>query len=68
MAASHVGADQLAHFRVDPGLDPLGEQPFADLVQVVDQSPGQRHGRLADEVFKLDAPKRVVQAGLNHAE
>ena len=68
MAARHVGPHQLTHLRVDPGLDPLGEQPLADLLQVVDQSPGQRRGRLADEVFELDAPERVVQAGLNHAE
>ncbi len=58
MAASHVSPHQLAHFRVDPGLDPLGEQPLADLLQVVYQSPGQRRGGLADEVFELDAPER----------
>ena len=68
VAAGHVCPHQLTHLGVDPALDPLGEQPLADLVQIAQQPPAQRRRRLADEVFELDAPERVVQAGLNHAE
>ncbi len=68
MSARHVRPNQFTHLGIDPGLDPLYEQPLPDLLEVVDQSPGQRGGGCADEVFELDAPERVVQAGLHHAE
>ncbi len=63
-----MGPHQLTHFRIDPGLDPLCEQPLADLLHVVYQSPRQRRGGLSDQVLELYAPERVVQTGLNHAE
>ena len=68
VASGDVGAHQLAHLRVDAGLDPLDEQLLADLLKVGDQSSRQRTGSLADQVLELAAPQRVAQARLDHAE
>ena len=68
VAAGDVGAHELAHLRVYAGLDPLGEQPLADLLEVVDQPSRQRAGGLADQVLELDAAERVAEARLDHAE
>ncbi len=66
--ARQVGADQLAHLRVDPGLDSLGEQPLADLLQITQHASAQGRGGLADELFELDAHELMVQAGRDHAD
>ena len=68
MTASQVGADQLAHLRVDPGLDSLDEQPLADLLQIAQHAPAQRAGGLADQLFEFDTPELMVQAGGDHAD
>ena len=68
MPASQVGADQLTHLGVDPGLDSLVEKPLADLLQITQHASAQGRGGLADELFEFDTSELVVQAGGDHAD
>ena len=68
VSAGHVGADQLAHLRIDATDDLLLKEALGQFVDVVQGAAAQHAGALTDEVLELGAPKLMIEAGLHHAD
>ena len=68
VAARHVGANEVAHLRIDAADDLLHEEALGEFVDVVERVAAQHAGALADEVLELRAAQLVVEAGLHHAD
>ena len=68
VAAALVGADQVAHLRVDPVRHGLLEDPLAHLLDVLGQPPAGRAGPAFDQGLDLPPPELVLHRELRHAQ
>ena len=68
MTAVLVGADQVAHLRVDQVGDGLPEDPLAHFLHVLGQPSLGRTYRAFDYALELVPPEPVLQRQLHHAQ
>ena len=68
VAAALVGADQVAHLRVDQVHHGLLEDPLADLLHVLGQPPPGRADRARDHVLELAPAQPVLHRELHHLQ
>ena len=68
VTAFHVRVHQIAHLRIDPFFDLLGEQSLADLLQIRQRAAAQYLGGLVDQPLELHPAELVVEARGNHID
>ena len=68
VSALHVRVHQIAHLRIDPLLNLLGEQTLTDLLKVAERSATQGLGGFTDQLLELHESQLVIESGGDHGD